>query len=148
MNITNLTDEQKRVLIAEACGKLKCWPHNWEEQSWPGCGYVKDNPPNQEVRVCKKCNKVLGRLVLDNTISNLPDYLNDLNAIHEAEKVLTDEQWTRYLNRLTESDPDDCTWPTCYLNLEAVRFCTSATARQRADAFLLTLPEPEQSQRK
>lgn len=28
----------------------------------------------------------------DINVSALPDYLNDLNAMHEAEKVLTDKQ--------------------------------------------------------
>ena len=56
-----------------------------------------------------------------------PDYLNDLNAMHEAEKVLTDEQKREYricLFRLCD----------CYAGREV-----HATAAQRAEAFLKTL---------
>ena len=47
----------------------------------------------------------------------LPDYCNDLNAMHEAEMELPDELFVRYANRI----------PPC------------ATAAQRAEAFLKTL---------
>lgn len=57
----------------------------------------------------------------------VPDYLNDLNAMHEAEKVLADNQWTDYANALTDLAP-------C-----SRRGMISATAAQRAEAFLKTL---------
>ncbi len=50
--------------------------------------------------------------------AKLPDYLNDLNAMHEAEKVLQGEQLTEYVERWVE-------W--------------NSTAAQRAEAFLRTL---------
>jgi len=54
---------------------------------------------------------------------DLPDYLNDLNAMHEAEKVLTPEQCDSYQHLLgmTVNRP----W--------------HATATQRAEVFLQTL---------
>lgn len=58
----------------------------------------------------------------------LPDFLTDLNAAHEMEKVLRcggeNSQYERYSNLLRET-----------LDLEAV----SATAAQRAEAFLRTI---------
>ena len=60
----------------------------------------------------------------------LPDYLNDLNAMHEAEKILTDDQHITYRNILANVIGD------------VTFFCrkyTSATAAQRAEAFLRTL---------
>jgi hypothetical protein len=51
------------------------------------------------------------------------DYCNDLNAMHEAEKVLIFEDWESYCEKLGGS----------------FRGCAHATARQRAEAFLLTL---------
>lgn len=57
-------------------------------------------------------------------LEEVPDYLNDLNAMHEAEKILNDAHlWNRYRGWLL-------TWmtePIC------------ATAAQRAEAFLRTL---------
>jgi hypothetical protein len=51
------------------------------------------------------------------------DYCTDLNAMHEAEKVLTFEDWESYRDELGGS----------------FRGCAHATARQRAEAFLRTL---------
>jgi hypothetical protein len=69
----------------------------------------------------------------------LPDYLCDLNAMHEAEKVFIQgdgcvwgESWEKYCNHLAGTvflaDPVNC--------------LMRATAAQRAEAFCLTL-EPE-----
>jgi hypothetical protein len=56
----------------------------------------------------------------------VPDYLNDLNAMHEAEKVLSPEQQSRYYDHLTH-------WHH--------RHVWKATAAQRAEAFVLTMEE-------
>ena len=63
---------------------------------------------------------------------DLPDYLNDLNAMHEAEKVLFAQGWewqVRYYNRL-------CAMSGC--TNSAIKTLT-LTAAQRAEAFLKTL---------
>ena len=61
-------------------------------------------------------------------MAQLPDYINDLNAMHEAEKVLMDycDGWEDYCHKIKR------------------HFVTSdgairATAAQRAEAFLKTL---------
>ena len=64
----------------------------------------------------------------------LPNYLNDLNAMHEAEKVLTRDgprsQFLTYCNTLVSI----CrSWPGALV----------ATAAQRAEAFLRTLGQWE-----
>lgn len=67
---------------------------------------------------------------------DIPDYLNDLNAMHEAEKILTDEQqrvYLLYLGHIADADRDDC---SRYINLWKG---TTATAAQRAEAFFRTL---------
>jgi len=48
------------------------------------------------------------------------DYCNDLNAMHEAEKVLTADQWYEYDQLMPLRDPQKM----------------HASARQRAEAFL------------
>lgn len=57
-----------------------------------------------------------------------PDYCTDLNAMHEAEKVLTDDQFKWYTYWVEKLMPE--TKYRCYL---------CATARQRAEAFVRSL---------
>ena len=56
----------------------------------------------------------------------LPRYLKDLNAMHEAEKVLTPKQRCDYMDFLDPQEQNG--WDVCH-----------ATASQRAEAFLRTL---------
>jgi hypothetical protein len=65
-----MTPEAQRLAIAEACG-FSCFPLN---AAW-GKGL---------------CERV------DGTPTHVPDYLTDLNAMYEAEKVLTAEQARAY----------------------------------------------------
>jgi len=61
----------------------------------------------------------------------LPDYLNDLNAMHEAEKTMTYNQSWDYYARLSDM---------VEYQSNGVIICEwawHATASQRADAFLL-----------
>lgn len=62
----------------------------------------------------------------------LPNYCNDLNAIHEAEKTLTDEQYRKYCNLLEESGYDE-------RGIGYPNWSRSATAIQRAMAYVKTL---------
>jgi hypothetical protein len=57
----------------------------------------------------------------------IPDYLNDLNAMHEAEKVLTRAQQFVYSDLIRKLNP-------CDLDFE-----WHCPAAQRAEAFLRTL---------
>jgi hypothetical protein len=101
-----MTDQQQRIAIAEACG--------WSEISdWKAAGINGLHPSGQWTEV-------------------IPNYTSDLNAMHEAEKVLTAEQRRSYVN--------------CIFNLP-VSECESntfATAAQRAEAFLRTIGKWEE----
>ena len=93
--------EEQRIAIAKACG----WTEISPRMTW-------GLPPNVEDDGTENCLK------------QIPDYLNDLNAMHEAEKQMnTKVLWEAYkahlLNWMTE--------PVC------------ASARQRAEAFLKTI---------
>ena len=66
-----------------------------------------------------------GALTTD--INMLPDYLNDLNAMHDAEISLDGMNQITYLAKLHENN-HYCSWGG-----------TCATAPQRAEAFLRTL---------
>lgn len=92
--------EKQRIKIAEACGWKK-W--DGENTAYP-LGYLYE--------------------------SETPDYLNDLNAMHEAEKVLTEGQRRTFFFHLfgTQRLDDSDLWKAVH-----------ATAAQRAEAFLRTL---------
>ena len=63
---------------------------------------------------------------------HIPNYCNDLNAIHEAERILTNEQIEVYCSFLQRPQ-----W--------GIWWAISATARQRAEAFLRTLEKWEET---
>lgn len=72
--------------------------------------------------------------------NGVPDYFNDLNAMHEAEKVLDPNQQITFACHLTqpvrdqiyEVMPNDLHYAVCFPALHA-------TAAQRAEAFGKTL---------
>ena len=89
-----MTNEQINRAIAEACG----W--SMEDGVWV---WTADG--------------------IDCTYYELWDWANDLNAMHHAEKTLTDEQWHDYVEYVGGS------WEQAM----------HTTARQRAEAFLRTV---------
>jgi len=101
-----MTPEQQRIAIAEACG--------WRGRDHHPLGILSDTG------VYKVYSK---KGYADTTL--IPDFLNDLNAMHEAEKTLTASQWAAYVVVLET---------VCH---KAVK--VRATAAQRAEAFLKTL---------
>lgn len=64
--------------------------------------------------------------------SSLPNYLNDLNAMYEAEKVLNMPQFMDYISELSLLVSHNKTSSPCGRTV-------TATAAQRAEAFLRTL---------
>lgn len=106
-----MTDHKQRIAIAEAC--------KWRREYIFGNGvddYVWIHPTNGKAYPDMLCY--------------LPDYLNDLNSIHEAENFLTEDQQRRYFFHLfkTQRLDDGALWKAVHI-----------TARQRAEAFLKTL---------
>ena len=68
--------------------------------------------------------------------TRFPDYCKDLNAMHEAEKVLTQIQWSKYRIDLTSICERDDVARLGYTPTHQSFW--HATARQRAEAFLRT----------
>ena len=106
--------EQQRIAIAKACGWKNCgWdtPHGFSF-SCP-CGAHPDNA---------------GYI----TLSVLPDYLNDLNVMREAEGKLTLPQFRTYC---------DCLFAVAveFYGPTGTHYAMQSTAAQRAEAFLRTL---------
>ena len=113
-----MTPEQQRIKIAEACGwkfhPLTEHPYTQEEKAAAIMCWVR--PGNDSWRT-----------------GCVPDYLNDLNAMHEAEKVLDivaerGDYWD-YLSFITGGEDE----------------MIYATASQRAEAFLRTLDKWEET---
>jgi hypothetical protein len=113
MNPTQeLTQAEKRVKIAEACG--------WR---YPGSMHLKTQAWNRWIPPKGAKGKV-------------PDYFRDLNACHEMEKTLTEKQSIDYEDRLRHAvinkgephNADPWDFQVCH-----------ATAAQRAEAFGKTL---------
>lgn len=117
-----LTPDEQRVKIAELCG-WKVMRHGPVMAS--GCYGCFGYPPDR--------HDWIGYENID-----VPNYLNDLNDMHEAEKMLGDRSsplWSKYIQHLNNSSYVD-------LQEQTVRewvFSIHATAAQRAEAFVLTM---------
>ena len=114
-----MSEDEQRIAIAEACG----W--TWTEDAVLSPDGVQD----------PRTNLVGYRAPLEEFF---PDYLRDLNAMHEAEKLLNEWQQEQFGAKLYTGNP----------NTGAIRdFCTGrmvfrlahTTSLQRAEAFLRTL---------
>jgi len=118
-----MSPEEQRIAIAEACG----WQDLREEMA-----YV-DWVASRELWGCRRED--------DDMRKEVPDYPNDLNAMHEAVEKLTTRQKLAYAEHLMDACraypvggvPD---WHHDRKGLTAV---SQATAAQRAEAFLKTL---------
>ena len=106
--------QTQRTEIAKTCGwehanTLRHFPENNEDYLWW-------HPVEKTV----------------STFDNLPDYLNNLDDMHEAEKGLSDEQYEKYRQIVVQINFD---------SISPIRtMCPiTATAAQRAEAFLKTL---------
>jgi hypothetical protein len=119
--------EQQRIAIAEACG----WTAREDiENFWRAV----DASGNMTHELWMSESNVWE--------AGIPNYLNDLNAMHDAEKVLTKANWGGYaaeLYRITDAHNHGISPNHHWL---AVAF---STATQRAEAFLRTIGKWEES---
>ena len=101
-----MNNEKQRIAIAEACG----WRCTAAFKEAFAC-WVKPNG-------------------MDHQTEWLPDYLNDLNAMHGAEKVLDPDDYAQYEQNLRKTYP---------VFMGGGFHLLHATAAQRAEAFLRTI---------
>ena len=112
-----MTTEQQRIKIAKACG-------------WTCCGYIEGRSPfGLHPMFNVQDYSVQQIMALEVPIGDLPDYIGDLNAMHEAEigYIIPNGLWDDYVTHLRN------------LMKDGERFWGQATAKQRAEAFLRTL---------
>ena len=107
-----MTKEQQRIAIAEACGWSK--PRKARLQGRPVTYWLPPDSSYMDSRIYEQ---------------QLPDYLNDLNAMHEAEKKLSNEKKEAYAVTLHNICGNVPFWFGI----------AHATTAQRTEAFLKTL---------
>ena len=105
MKSNKMTEQEQRIAIGKLCG----WWVMWDDEYGP----------------------LRGRKDQTSSVYLVPDYLNDLNAMHEAEKVLSYVQMLVFCTNLTG---------ILMRSGEACRFdIVHSSASQRAEALLMTL---------
>ena len=89
-------------------------------------------PEAQRIAIAEACGTMRWSYALPKkcVAASVPKYTEDLNAMHEAEKVLTSSQMAPYVDSLQEMNER---WATPAF----------ATAAQRAEAFLRTIEKWE-----
>jgi hypothetical protein len=124
--IKKLSDEQLRIKVAELCGFTDI--------------FCEDIPSECDSRY--RSRRLVGLPRHDGPGGPyslgwhpIPDYPNDLNAIHDAEMILTEEQFSDYVMALFKmfyiTNPNKDFLPD--------RTVMCATARQRSEALVLTM---------
>jgi len=114
-----VSPEAQRIAIAEACG----WKKYRNGRPKAESDIPEANAILWEFDFVPPGNKKGFEKVV-------PYYLTNLNAMHDAEKVLVGHQRFGYFSKLC----DACCTKECCLSE-----CASATAAQRAEAFLRTI---------
>ena len=111
-----MTPEQQRITIAKACGFINV--RMWSESCIASMGMTAKG-------------KYWGSIVI-------PDYLNDLNAMHEAEKVLYQDPNLpkKYTQQIKAAICREAGVKKAKMDFDV---CITATAAQRAEAFLRTI---------
>ena len=90
-------------------------------------------PEQQRVAIAEACGWKTEYRDAVSSVTALPDYLNDLNAMHDAEKVLNADQMISMDYHL------DVVVGNGRQGLNCEYFLWSATAAQFAEAFLRTI---------
>lgn len=125
-----MTPEAQRIAIAEACG----WTRE-TRRMYAGARNVEGWGKNQHLE--------LGDRDRDFTISPnaFPDYLNDLNAMHVAERALKDQQQDAYIDWLLQCIvvPAEAEFGVTFSDTDTMWVVLHSTAAQRAEAFLRTI---------
>lgn len=137
-----MNEEAQRIAIAEACG----WRLEWQDK------FAKTDSnrqllhllrPNGEIEIAGYFERSQLEALRRDMARYIPNYLNDLNAMHEAEKTLRigvdlhiGQRWFGYLANVVSGKQmylNEYDWPG------AAYFICRATAKQRAEAFLRTI---------
>jgi hypothetical protein len=114
-----MTDDEKRIAIAEFDGKCTHHPNDWEHRG----------PDGDSELFCNACGKYLHDV-------RAPDYLTDFKAVHRVVDKLDYEDYQMFCLLLGGSVREESTKEWI---IPAERLAINATARQRAEALILTI---------
>lgn len=122
-----LSNDEKRIKVAELCG--------WKIEDTNGSPYSWVSPTVEY--------KVEFGLFLDQDADNIvPDYLNDLNAMHEAEMLIPIDSLLEWCGNLAKVCTPSIILETMGDVIERTVHTNRASAAERAEAFVLTM-EPK-----
>jgi hypothetical protein len=144
MSTPDLSPEEMRIAIAEACG----WRIDWTgeiAQADPQRELVRLLRPDGVPEIAAFWHRGSKETLRLQAARYAPNYTSDLNAIAQAEQTLTGEQSTRFVEqllRITIGGYSDTLSPA------EIRPAIHATALQRCRAFLSTLPASVQANEK
>jgi hypothetical protein len=135
-----MTDEQINIAISEACEVkpvlVEWWAFKEDEKGGRVCFHA-DTKCEVEKWIDSLPEGSWAKDYIPKAFYRYPDYCNDLNAMHEAEKTLDFEQAELFEDELCDvtfknnkrlENPPPWRFSVCH-----------ATARQRAEAFIRTL---------
>ena len=118
-----MTDDEINIAIAEACGWRFSPLAHIESKPFATMCWIAPNGADWQMQ-------------------KLPDYCNDLNAMHEAEQSLWDRDWSlrhEFVNNLARIMN-----PIHGYRMQEAIDLLDATARQRAEAFLRAIGKWEE----
>ncbi len=123
-----MTPLAQRLVIAEACGWVYCGSDSctpWYLSPQDAPLYSADPKPWREIETRRR---------------QLPNYPNDLNAMKEAEAWMFNNKGLHFSRGYYETH-----LPNAVNGADGCWACVSATAAQRAEAFLRTIGKWEES---
>jgi hypothetical protein len=122
-----MTNEEINIAIAEVCG------YEWVSNGW-GCRFF--GSPTE-----RSFGSDTQSPLCEDAYDSVPNYCNDLNAMHEGERSLNSQHVQDYtLNLLRVTNNDGTRFHGtlgCFAHVHA-------TAKQRAEAFLKTIGKWEE----
>jgi hypothetical protein len=130
-----MTGKQINIAIAEACGWLKFTQFTTYPKSW-GRTPARYHTPIWSLTSSTdmtedECTKYGWHGDGHISIDHIPDYCNDLNAMHGAEKILTRDQIEVFCDQLLPKH-------------HGIWWGIHTTSHQRAEAFLKTIGKWEE----
>ena len=115
--VKKLSDEELQIKVAELCGWTSIHPAHdslFGTRHWPDGQSAEGD--------------------------EVPNYPQDLNAMHEAEKTLPTDRIKKYVYQVSKVASNGN--PNAHLfHVQGAVALTTATARQRAEAFVMTMEE-------
>jgi len=106
-----MSPQKQKIELARFHGieVKKLYGFSYDNNKIQFLGYISSAAAKKELERQKNSTNKLNRNKFTNIFSydsvNSPDYLNDLNAIHELEKLIPEHLWSNYLLKIDKTSP-------------------------------------------